>query len=221
MDITDLKDTKVGQTAFILGTAPSLKELDLQYFMDKETFWVNKAYLCAADACIEFKPKYYVISDPNEFRTRKEDILNVDAEYKFFRSDVLAQFNNVDPKADKSDIISFKKIREPFMHQGHFQTDMKRGAYRGYTVVLDALQIAYHMGFSTVLVGGVDLDYMQEVGPYSFSKNGKEPPRVFMPIERVRKGFRYAKEVFDKNGRKLYKITTSPNLPLPFLEHNS
>lgn len=215
--IRALKNSKNGLTAYILGNGPSLNELDVGALLKEESFWCNQAYeLTQRKQGLEFTPKYYFVGDPRIFEQYQEKIMAVNARMKLFRSDVYqkARIHHLHELVHQ-DVITFHWEKGSTMDEGHFSDDPSLAVVRGYTVVLDAIQFAFYMGYDKVLVGGVDLDYSGT--PYFF---GGQTPN-YMPLDsntkKIRQAFRVAEKYFKNHGRVLAKITRSPNLPLNFI----
>lgn len=205
-----LKDSCAGKTAYVLGNAASLNELNLSRLMSEDAFWCNRAFEMEKRG-ITFSPKYYMFADLLGFKNFSEKIMGVKAGTKFFRNDVYAHAEQ-DWLAElkEQQVVQFISVDDPGMHEGFFSMDAAYRTYCGRTVVLDAIQIAAYMGYSKILVGGVDLDYSQ---PYFFgtSINGR------MPENEAIEAFRFAHQTLEKHGIELKKITHSPQLPLEYV----
>ena len=190
--LNGLKDTKKGR-CYVFGNAPSLMELNLDCYMGLEAFWCNKAFNIP-----NFDPYYYIVSDPNSLKDYKEIAEKIRAPMKFFRKDAASLINAPDD-------FYFKRRKEGFMHDGDFGVK-KNTLARGHTVVLDAIQIADYMGYDEIMVGGVDLTngYVWDTQDHTTD----------LLVDLIIKSFKVAKANLEKRGKKLKKITTSPNLPL-------
>lgn len=208
--ISALKNSCKGKTAYVLGNAASLNELDLAKLIKEEAFWCNRAF--ELEKCgIQFLPKYYMYADVLGFKNYGEKIMAVQAGTKFFRHDVYAYAEKEWAyELQQQHVIPFTSIADPGMHEGFFSMDAASRTYCGRTVVLDAIQIAAYMGYSRILVGGVDIDYSQ---PYFFgaSINGR------MPENDAIQAFEVAFQVLAQQGIELKKITSSPRLPLEYI----
>lgn len=222
--IERLKDTKRGQTAYILGNAPSLRDLDIATLMTLDSFWCNRAYEMENDG-IPFRPKYYFCADLTGFQRYAKEIMAVQAGTKFFREEVYRGASQEFPdELSRQNIISFKVRQVPGIcmcdDEDNFSYDPASLCFSGWTSVLDAAQFAYYMGYQKVYVGGVELDYSGT--PYFYGREGVSPDdsREFWDelTDRMRRSFMVARKHFEKNGRTLEKITKSPNLPLNFVE---
>lgn len=228
--IERLKDSKQGQTAYILGNAPSLRELDIGELMQRESFWCNAAFKLE-ELGVSFRPKYYVLSDWWAFQRWREDILQIQAGLKFLPRNVWSEMLKTSPEtAENEDIIAYdlrNGTGDPlhdymFSNRENFSYAPTEGVFGGGSVVLIAIQFAFYMGYSKVLVGGVDLDY---TGTHTHFYRGRldsaDQAVAHERTERIRRSFITAKSHFEKNGRTLAKITASPNLPLDFFTEHS
>ncbi|MFL9709687.1 hypothetical protein [Methylobacillus sp. Pita1] len=217
--IRQLKDTKRGQTAYILGNAATLMTLDIDALMNLESFWFNKAFALEEQG-FSFRPKYYFLRDPIGLHKWTREVMNIEAGIKFFSRETYSLVEKTWPEEYlQQDIIALDVSQTPgncmFESDDHFSYDPSKIIYSGYTSVLDAVQIAYYMGYERVLLGGVELDYSQ---PYFYgetvpSRNGVQD----WLSECTRKSFLVARKHFEKNGRILAKITPSPHLPLEYI----
>lgn len=218
--IRALKDTRTGQTAYILGNAPSLMELDIDELMQRESFWFNKAFTLQ-DQGFCFRPKYYFLRDISGAQQWMTDILAFQADIKFFGREAYDFIKKINPKAfSEQNALALEVHQTPgncmFDDENNFSYDPSQIVYSGYTSVLDAVQIAFYMGYTRVLIGGVDLDYTLPYfyGDMAPSRNGLQD----WITERMRQSFTVARKNYEKNGRILAKITTSPHLPLDYID---
>lgn len=218
--IRQLKDSKQGQTAYILGNGPSLLTLDIEALMERESFWLNKAFALETQG-FEFRPRYYFLTDISGAQLWLDEIMAMPADIKFFYRDCYDYLKEMRPEAFKQqDIIAYETswTAGSYMHESdlNFSYDPSIVLHNGTSTVLLAIQYAFYMGYARVLVGGVDLDYSQ---PYFHG--GKTANSLAMMNDRTSdmyQSFLVAKMHFEKYGRLLAKITPSPNLPLDFVE---
>lgn len=215
--IEELKDSKIGQTAYILGNGPSLSEFDIPSLLARESFWCNRAFEVEKIG-IKFQPKYYFFADLIGAQLFMDEVVKVQAGLKFFRNGVyqIIRKNRLDDIVNQN--IIWYECRENFDtdmsdDEENFSYDPTIMLFAGWTVVLDAIQFAYYMGYSRVCVGGVDLDYSQN--KYFFpTENNTNPENCI--LDKIRRAFVVARHHFERNGKELVKITPSPNLPLNF-----
>lgn len=214
--IKALKNTKIGQTAYILGNGPSLNELNIKKLMTLESFWCNKAYKMENEG-VPFLPKYYFLNDAIVIQQDPERVLNIQAEIKFLGSEAIQLFKIMKPES-LGNAIEFNVTWKPGMHEGegNFSLDPSSSIFDGSTILAAAVQFAFYMGYSKVFVGGVDLDYSQ---PYFYGSAHKHKnTSAHLNSEKMRKSFEVMRDIFKKNQRVLAKITQSPNLPLDYVE---
>ncbi|WP_323011598.1 hypothetical protein [Castellaniella sp.] len=221
-EIEKLKNSKIGQTAYILGNGPSLRGFDVSDLMARESFWCNRAFEIEKSG-IDFRPKYYFWADLIGAQMFLDDIIEVQAGKKFFRNSVYKIIHKNRPNdIEDQNIIHYECRESPGvdMHDSeeNFSYDPTVMLFGGWTVVLDAIQFAYYMGYSKVYVGGVDLDYSKS--GYFFSPEISTNP-TDCALDNIRKAFLVARHHFEKGGRILAKITVSPNLPLEFMHDES
>lgn len=221
--IAKLHNSKLGQTAYVLGNGPSLNGFDLSELMARESFWCNRAFEMERQG-IEFRPRYYFWGDQIGAQMFANDILTVQAGLKFFRSGTyqILRKNHSDRLALQPAV--WYDCRETFgmdMHDDaeNFSYDPGVMLFSGWSVVLEAIQFAYYMGYTRVYVAGVDLDYSK--ANYFFPSNGNDIGAMDCTLDAIGKSFTVARNHFERNGRVLAKITQSPNLPLEFFDDSS
>lgn len=219
--IRQLKNSKCGQTAYILGNAPSLMTLDINELMRRESFWCNKSFKLK-DNGFNYQPKYYLLWEPIGFQQWQQDIINIDAGIRFVGPELYSYIEKTQPDLLKrQNFLALKEASRHagnlmFNHEDNFSYDPSICIYDGCTVILIAVQIAFYMGYSRVLIGGVDLDYSQ---PYFYGEtNPHRRNEDDVITKNMRQSFLTAKKNFEKNGRTLAKITQSPNLPLEYFD---
>ena len=214
--IRALRDTKLGQTAYILGNGPSLNELDIDKLMALESFWCNHAYR-VEEKGHKFRPKYYFLYDAVGIHMHPQEILNIEADIKFLGAEATKVFQIMKPDACDN-IITFNVTHEKAVHDGeeNFSLDPSITITWASTIVIAAIQFAFYMGYSRVLIGGVDLDYSK---PYFYkSYNQHKDAAMAVTSEQSKRAFSIIRKIFQKHGRTLAKFTESPNLPLEYID---
>ena len=192
------KNAHRGQRCFLIGNGPSLASLDLTRLTGEIAFTVNRGYL-AARFGLPVTP-YYMITDPLTYGPYAEEVRQAGVGTRFYRADVCALPEYRDAP-DREPAICFPFHRTPTMDEGHFAEDATTGVYRGFTVLLDAAQLAFMMGCREVYVIGCDLDYHQtETHVYGTGLIEQQRLNV-MPIPRVLRAMATAAAVFERHGR--------------------
>jgi len=214
--IRALKDTKLGQTAYILGNGPSLNDLDIDKLMALESFWCNHAYKMEENGH-RFHPKYYFLYDAAGILMHPQEILNIEAGIKFLSPEASRAFEIMKPEACEN-IITFQVAHEHAIHESeeNFSLDPSLTLFWSSSILIVAIQFAFYMGYSKVFIGGIDLDYSK---PYFYnSYNQHKSSAIALATEQSKLAFPIIRKIFEKHGRTLAKITESPNLPLDFID---
>lgn len=221
--IQRLKNTKQGQTAYILGNAPSLMELDIDKLIAQDSFWCNRSFELKKQG-FAFRPKYYFMWDPINFQRWATEVMDIEAEIKFLGPEAFKLAGILFPeKFKQQNILALTTSQTPgsfmFDREDNFSYDPSLMVYDGHTVLLSAIQIAFYMGYTRVLVGGVDLDYSQPYFHGGVHTRRKE--EIDFLTENMRRSFPVARKHFERSGRILAKITASPHLPLEYMDDPS
>ena len=106
-----------------------------------------------------------------------------------------------------------------------FCTDLAEGYGKGGTVTYAAVQIAYYMGFDTIILIGVDHSFTTKGKPHSEVVSEGDDPNHFDPqyfgkgvrwqlpdLERSELAYQTAKNHFEQAGRKIVDATIGGNL---------
>jgi hypothetical protein len=150
-----------GDTCIVVGNGPSLNDIPLSFLNEYPSFGTNRIYLLNG-----FSPWYYVATNPL----------------------VLSQFL---PEIKAMDCIK-KFVPDNWEHAipGSLGMHMRGGRYfsiegkrihEGYTVTYVCLQLAYYMGFTRVLLVGVDHSYQYAGHPNEEYVLEGDDPNHFTP----------------------------------------
>lgn len=196
--LASFKNRHKGTRCFLVGNAPSLARLDLGKLNGELMFTVNRGYL-AAPLGLPHAP-YHVVADPMTYQPYAEEIRRAVVGLRFYRADVVAlpEYRNA---PDREPAIEVPFHQAPTMDEGHFSEDATRGVYRGFTVLLDAAQLAFLMGCSEVYIIGCDLDYQQAATHVYPSGPVEQQRRHVMPIPRVLQAMAVAAQTFQRHGQ--------------------
>ncbi|WP_101758436.1 6-hydroxymethylpterin diphosphokinase MptE-like protein [Oceanicoccus sp. KOV_DT_Chl] len=210
--LKSLKNLYQGKKAVILCNGPSLNEVDFDLLKNVYTFGLNKINLLFNKT--DFRPSSIVAVNPLvleqniDFYTDTSIPIFVDS----YASTLGLQGGENRVFLYTSDIPSFAK-------------DCSGSVFQGYTVTYVALQLAYHMGFSSVALVGCDHYFGNVIEPnktqesvgldrWHFDKNyfangAKWDAPDLMQSER---SYQRAKDNFENNGRMLVDATSGGNL---------
>ena len=203
-------------TCLVVGNGPSLANVRNDVLDKFVTFGANRCYL-------KFEPTYYVLVD--EFvckaNTKWIDEINALSSKKF----ILEAF------ADKIECST------PLccIHRIGFSFDPLNYVYAYFSVITAMMQLAYYMGFSTVILIGVDHSFTTKGKPNETIVSTGDDPNHFNPAY-FGKGFRWqlpdldtseiayrlAKQVYGDAGRKVLDATVEGQLTVfPKVDYRS
>lgn len=218
--LASFRDRHRGARCFLVGNGPSLAQLDLSRLAGEVAFTVNRGYLAAALGLPQ--TPYYLLSDPLTYQPHVAEVRHAPVGQRFYRSDVMALPEYRDAP-DREPAIEVPFHMAPTMDEGHFAVDASTGVYRGFTVLLDAAQLAFMMGCAEVYVIGCDLDYQPEATHF-YGTGPVERQRLgVMPIPRVLQSMAVAAEAFRREGRVFAnagsggRLDTIPRVPFDAL----
>ncbi len=201
------------QRCVIIGNGPSLNKMDLSFLKNEITFGMNKIFLLFDKW--NFKPSYYVSVNPLVIEQSVEQIYQIDSP-KFL------SFRGL-PFIQHRENISF--IRS--VPNQSFSMDPRNGLWEGHTVTYVAMQLAYFMGFSEVVLIGVD-HYFKSQGPANKEvvSEGDDPnhfhPQYFgkgvrwnLPdLEKSEIAYNLAKQAFEADGKRIIDATLDGHLTI-------
>lgn len=155
VSLRELKNKFSGERCFIIGNGPSLRVTDLSKLKDEYTFGLNRIYLNYES--MGFEPTFYCAVNPYVIEQFAGEIDKVGS-IKFVREGAEDYFQNT---------MNTFFVRSNL--EAKFNTNFEDCSwFEGWTVTFCAMQVAYYMGFSEVVLVGVD---------HNFSKKG-EPNKV-------------------------------------------
>jgi KDO transferase-3 len=199
-----IRNTQHG-ACFLVGTGPSLKDVDLGLLKQYRTFGVNGAITNFKAA--GFAPNYYAIADHEFFETRFPMVRDaVEAGCKcFFSFSGLSRMCEFGPDLlGKTDMyvidavnrhygrprlgddelqtrfandtdLVFGECRDLDATKVGFSRNLGKGVFCPGTILYWALQIAYHIGYRRIFILGMDLNY-QGPNPRSYAEPGRAQP---------------------------------------------
>ena len=203
---------------FIIGSGPSINEMDISLLKNEFTFGHNSFFLISEK--VGFLPTYYVVEDflPAEDNAQKLNSLKGTVKiFAHYLSYCLKQSENtiytfVDQYYSNPDSDNFPK----------FSNNASRVIHWGGTVVYMSIQLAYYMGFNQIYLIGIDLDYAinNEIDNRNIIISDKADVNHFHPdyfgagkrwhdprTDRMQKSFNYAYDYLSKNKVKLENAT--------------
>ena len=201
-----LRDANRGQTCVILGNGPSLRDLDLEQLDGIPTFCLNRGYLLWGAA--GRTPSYFVAVNDLVIDQFHREIAALPCPL-FVPWIYRDRFENV-PNAVFFEILIDQR----------FTTDVTRGVAPCGTVTTAALQLAYHMGFSTVTLLGIDHLFETKGPAHAQIRQDGDDPNHFrgdyfgdgtlwnLPdLDRSEHGYALARSAFEADGRRVLNAT--------------
>ncbi len=217
-----LKDSKKGERCFIMGNGPSLKNTDLSKLKNENTIGMNRIYLNFPD--MGFETTYYLCVNDLIVEQCYEDIQKIK----------LPAFLNT---------RSLKWIKPQnnmnFLYTTYtgpiFQKDIRHRCWEGATVTYMALQTAYFLGFSQVILIGVDHSFATKGKPNETVVSQGADPNHFSS-KYFDKGFKWqlpdletseiayamARDAYKADGREVIDATVGGKLQIfPKVDYNT
>jgi hypothetical protein len=217
-----LKDSCAGERCFIIGNGPSLKQTDLTRLVNEKTIGMNRFYLMFPD--LGFKTSYFVSINDLVVEQCAEDLQNLDI--PTFISWRGRQW--VKPRNDL--YYLFSTYSGP-----KFATDIRGRLWEGATVTYVSMQIAYFLGFSQIILIGVDHSFATQGKPNTTVTSQGDDPNHFSG-NYFGKGFRWqlpdldtselgyirAREIYKASGREILDATVGGKLTVyPKVDYES
>lgn len=202
---SDLHNKHKGETCIVIGNGPGLNDIPRLFLVKYPTFGANRIYLLP-----KFRTTYYTAIDALMISQWLDDIAKLPQVIKFIRASYAALVPGSLP------IYSLK----PHL----FSYEPGRGLYEGWTVTFVNLQIAYWMGFTEVLLVGVDHEFIFTPNPDKKSYIPGDDPNHFDSayfknaywdhpnLMYSEEAYILAKEAYEKNGREIINCSTRTKL---------
>lgn len=205
--LRSLKDIHKGERLFLIANGPSIKDMDLSVLKDEYTMCMNRFYIYFDK--IGFTPSFFVCVEDLVLGQFAEDIDAIPMENKFVNWRLHSKIKNS------------HYLKESFAFNPFFQTDITKPTHFGGTVTFACLQLAYHMGFTEVIIIGMDHSFKEkgvankiEVRHYEKDESHFDPnyfPKGMkwkLPdLDKSEIGYLIARQHYEQNGRKIIDAT--------------
>lgn len=208
-------DLHKNERCFIIGNGPSLKETDLSRLRNEITFGMNRFYLAYAD--LGFPATYYVSVNDLVIEQCAVDIQQL-----------------TQPR-----FVSWRGGRKWLKPEGNlnflystytgpkFNQDIRNRLWESATVTYVSLQIAFYMGFSEVILIGVDHNFATKGKANTTIVSSGDDPNHFHPqyfgkgfrwqlpdLEKSEIGYRMARAAYEDAGRSIVDATVGGKLTI-------
>lgn len=208
-----LKDKYKGQRGFVIANGPSLKITDLDKLSNEINIASNKIYLAFNQT--NWRPTYYTVCDEVLAYKIGKEVQNYNL--------IIHAPINIGVNFPGCDIFYWKSLPAPKnLPNGNmkFSADLTQGAYGGYSITYQNIQLAAHLGLNPIYLLGCDHSYKGEedkrkIGIIKndqnnhFIKNYRLPGEKVnaAPIERMTIAHCHAKEYAKKNNIQIINAT--------------
>lgn len=202
-----------GGRCFVMGNGPSLRKMDLTLLKGQNVFSMNRAYMLFEE--LGFDPTYFVAINDLVIEQCADDIRRVSSP-KFLTWRAKGLFDG-DPGT------CFLRAKWRY----RFSKDVERGIWEGATVTNACLQLAYYMGFSEVVLIGVDHSYNTSGPAHKTVVSEGADPNHFHPeyfgkgfrwqlpdLETSEIAYRFARQAFEADGRRVVDATVGGKLQI-------
>ena len=209
-----LKDSHKGERCFVIGNGPSLKNTDLSKLSNDFTIGMNRIFLAADE--LGFKPDILVCVNDLVVEQSVEEFNNLKMP-KFF-SWRARKWLKMDPYTH----FLYTTYTSP-----RFATDIGGRVWEGATVTNVCLQLAYHLGFSEVILIGVDHSFATRGTPNTTIQSEGDDPNHFsaayfgkdfrwqLPdLETSELAYRMARKAYEADGRRILDATVGGKLDI-------
>jgi hypothetical protein len=217
-----LKDIHTGRRAFIIGNGPSLKQTDLSKLAGEITFGMNRIYLMFPE--LGFSTTYLSVVNDLVIEQTASDLAAIQIpkfitwrSRRFFDP---AQFTG--SKYTNLPTFLYTTYDAP-----HFSPDVRWRVWEGATVTYVTIQLAFHMGFSEVILIGVDHNYTTAGLPNTTITSAGDDPNHFssqyfgkgfrwqLPdLETSEIAYRMARKAYETAGRRIMDATIGGKLTI-------
>lgn len=209
-----LKDSHKGERCFVVGNGPSLKNTDLSKLKDDFCIGMNRIFLAADE--LNFTPDILVcVNDLVVEQSVKEFSELQIPKYFAWRA---RKWLSMDPWMH----FLYTSYTSP-----KFSKDVRGRVWEGATVTNVCLQLAYHLGFSEVILIGVDHSFATKGAPNTTVQSEGDDPNHFsaayfgkgfrwqLPdLETSELGYRLARKAFEEDNRKILDATVGGKLEI-------
>jgi hypothetical protein len=182
-DVRELRGRLRGETVFVLGNGPSIREHDLHRLHGRRVIGMNASPLL--DREFGFESDYYVVSDARFLAHQEKRKLAVDLPSRRTKRVFREELRSV----DSHELVPVTYYVRSLGKNG-FSEDLWRGFYFGCTTSMLAIQLAYHLGAAKIALLGNDLRYPKgQPRFYHESAPQTQDPFLSIQIWNIRNAF--------------------------------
>ena len=216
-----LKDKYKGERCFIIGNGPSLRQTDVSKLKNEYTFGMNRIYLAFEEW--GFQTSFLASVNDLVIEQCVDDFLALDMP-RFFSWRSHKYFKPCHLQPSTSNLPTFLYTTYDGVKFAH---DARYRLWEGATVTNVCLQLAYHMGFETAILIGVDHSFKSKGEANKTVVSDGDDPNHFDP-RYFGKGFKWqlpdldmsevayalARLNYEQAGRQILDATISGKLTI-------
>lgn len=209
--LLSFQDKHRGERCVIVGNGPSLNQTDLSLLRGVPTFGLNRIYLLFERS--EFRPTYLCCFNTTVLEQFHQELKEVPC----------TRFVNLFAAGAMPPSHETIAIWERFSPR--FRASPDHGLWGGATVTFVALQLAFFMGFSRVVLVGVDHQFASQGEPGKQVRATEDDPSHFDPryfgagalwdlpdLETSEWSYAMARQHFERAGRSVVDATVGGRL---------
>jgi len=204
----ELKGAFEGQRGFVIGNGPSLSASDLDLISGEVSIASNKIHLIFPKT--QWRPNFYTVADPLVWEKISASVSNIYSRI---------MIPNYLPRNGVRSVVYWRSLIN--WSKKLVSSDFGRGAYGGYTVTYENIQLAMHLGLNPIYLLGCDHFYPGEskvkagslieqgVEKTHFSEEYRKAGEVVLsaPIDRMNISYQACRDYSDKNAINIYNAT--------------
>ncbi len=214
--LAEYQDIHKGKRCFVIGNGPSLKNTDMSCLKNEYSIGLNRVYLMFPE--LGFMTSYLVVINNLVIEQFYANILDLPIP-KFFSW----HSRHLLPRDVPHERLPI------FLHSTYtgptFARDVRQRLWEGATVTYAALQLAYFMGFETIILIGVDHNFVTQGKPNATVTSAGDDPNHFNPayfgqgvrwqlpdLETSERAYRMAQDAYEQAGRRILDATVGGKL---------
>ena len=208
--ILSMKNKYEGKRIFIIATGPSLLEEDVRALKKEYIMGLNSSWKLFKK--IGITPDFFVVTDPNVFN--REFVKNeIDLDELSCCNNFFNYMCKDDIRGNKSLLLNICFLDRIYNYGNtsnlYHMENLAAGLYDLYTVTEDAINIAIYLGFSEIILLGVDNNYLGE--KQHFDNDKKADIHDYFYAKKCQyannKAYGFLKGVAEKKGIKIINST--------------
>lgn len=218
--IKTLKNSCEGEKCFIVGNGPSLTKEDLSLLIDEKTFAFNRIYQMYQYT--DWRPTYYMVGDSSIIqKMNQQEEKELDAKYIFLADRKLSQ-KYKKQNARQIFLKGVAPVHKERLVVKVLSEDVSQYFSIAQSVVIQAFELAFYMGFKEIYLLGIDHSYAVEInadgkkhinkGIESHFKEDEDKSLYVSYKDALTREFETCKRYADQHGVKVVNVTRGGKL---------